>query len=50
MSMVDARHLGKQERWNGEDKSWKDWSFVTRAYLMAALPSKHDLLERAKKG
>ena len=47
MSMVDTRLLGKPERWNGEDKSWKDWRFVTRAHLMAALPSIHDLLERA---
>ena len=49
MSMVDTRHLEKPERWNGEDKSWLYWRFITRAYLMAALPSLHDLLlERAE--
>ena len=47
---MDTRLLGKPERWNGEDKSWKDWRFVTRAYLMAALPSIHDLLDRAENG
>ena len=31
MNMVDTRLLGKPERWNGEDKSWKDSRFITRA-------------------
>ena len=42
--MVDPWQLGKPERWNGDDKSWKDWRFVARAYLMAALPAVHGLL------
>ena len=50
MSMVDTRLLGKPERWNGEDKSWKNSWFVTRAHLMAAPLSLHDLLERAENG
>ena len=36
MSTVDMMLLGKFERWNGEDKSWKDWLFITRACLTAA--------------
>ena len=50
MSVLDRRLLGKPVRWNGEDQSWKYWRFVTRAYLTAALPSIHDLLERAENG
>ena len=46
MSMVDTRLVGKPERWNGEDKILEDWRFVTRACLMGACPSMHDLLER----
>ena len=50
MSMVGHAAPGKPERFNGEDKRWKDLRFITRAYLMAALSSIHDLLKRAENG
>ena len=34
---VDTRLLGKPEKFMGEDSKWKDWEFVTRAYLVAAI-------------
>ena len=42
--MADTRLLGKFERRNGEDTSWKDWRFITCAYRVAAHPPLHDLL------
>ena len=48
MGMVDTRLLGKPERWDGSDRGWKDWRFVTRAYLMAAMPSVSVYLDRAE--
>merc|ERR1712194_964585 len=46
--MVDTRLLGKPEKWNGNDSTWKDWRFVVRAYLHAAMPSIGPLLNRAE--
>ena len=34
---IDTRLLGKPDRFDGSDSSWKDWEFVTRSYLMAAI-------------
>ena len=36
-SNIDTRLLGKPDRFDGSDASWKDWEFVTRSYLMAAI-------------
>ena len=46
--LVDTRLLGKPEKFHGEDGKWKDWRFVTKAYLVAALPGVADGLERAE--
>ena len=48
--MVDTSLLVKPERWNGEEKSKKNWRFITRVFLMAALHSFLDILERAENG
>ena len=48
LGMVDTRLLGKPEKWNGTDAAWKDWRFVVRAYLQAAMPTIGDLLDRAE--
>ena len=47
LGMVDTRLLGKPEKWNGNDSTWKDWRFVVRAYLHAAMPTIGPLLNRA---
>ena len=47
-SMVDTRFLGTPERWNGGDAGWKEWRFITRAYLQAAMPIIGDLLDKAE--
>ena len=48
LGMVDTRLLGKPEKWNGADNTWKDWRFVVRAYLQAAMPTIGNLLDRAE--
>ena len=48
VGMVDTRLLGKPEKWDGTDRAWKDWRFVTRAYLMAAMPATSVALDRAE--
>ena len=50
MTMVDTRLLGKPERWNGNDSTWKDWRFIVRAYLQAAMPQIGVLLQAAEEG
>ena len=47
-SMVDMRLLGKPDKWDGTDSRWKDWRFVTRAYLIAAIPAATEILNKSE--
>ncbi len=46
ISVVDIECLGRPEVWHGEEKKWRDWKLVLRAYLMALHHRRHDLLTR----
>ena len=30
--MVDNRVVGNPDKWDGSEKAWPNWSFVTKAY------------------
>ena len=47
---VDTKLLGKPDKFDGKDTSWKDWRFVTRAYFLAAMPGIDLLLDLAEGG
>ena len=39
---VDARLLGKPQRFKGDEDRWEDWSFTMRAYATTLGPSDED--------
>lgn len=45
---VDTCLLGKPEEFGGSDQNWQDWQFVTRVYVLAALPGVSSLLVEAE--
>ena len=48
MGFVDTKLLGKPDKFDGKDTSWKDWRFVVRAYFLAAMPGIDLLLDLAE--
>ena len=48
MGFVDTKLLGKPDKFDGKDTSWKDWRFVTRAYFLAAMPGIDLMLDLAE--
>ena len=38
MGCIDTRLLGKPDKFDGQDSCWRDWKFITKAYIQAALP------------
>jgi hypothetical protein len=48
IGFVDTKLLGKPDKFDGKDTSWKDWRFVTRAYFLAAMPGIDLLLDLAE--
>ncbi len=48
MGFVDTKLLGKPDKFDGKDTSWKDWRFVTRAYFLAAMSGIGLLLDLAE--
>ena len=47
-TMIDTRLLGKPEKFDGTDVHWRDWKFVTKSYLQAAMPGIGTLLTKAE--
>ena len=37
MGCIDTRLSGKQDKFDGQDSCWRDWKFITKAYIQAAL-------------
>ena len=37
MGCIDTRLLGKPDKFDGQDSCWRDWKFITKAYIQAAL-------------
>ena len=48
MGCIDTRLLGKPDKFDGQDSCWRDWKFITKAYIQAALPEIRALLVRAE--
>ena len=48
IGFADTKLLGKPDKFDGKDTSWKDWRFVTRAYFLAAMPGIDLLLDSAE--
>ena len=38
MGCIDTRLLGKTDKFDGQDSCWRDWKFITKAYIQAAFP------------
>ena len=48
MGCIDTRLLGKPDKFDGQDSCWRDWKFITKAKLQAALPDIRALLLMAE--
>ena len=48
MGCIDTRLLGKPDKFDGQDSCWRDWKFITKAYMQAALPDIRTLLVKAE--
>ena len=48
MGCIDTRLLGKPDKFDGQDSCWRDWKFITKAYIQAALPDTRALLLMAE--
>ena len=48
MDCIDTRLLGKPDKFDGQDSCWRDWKFITKAYIQAALPDIRVLLVKAE--
>ena len=48
MGCIDTRLLGKPDKFDGQDSCWRDWKFITTAFLQAALPDIRALLLMAE--
>ena len=48
MGFVDTKLLGKPDKFDGKDTSWKDWRFVVRACFLAGMPGIDLLLDLAE--
>ena len=45
---IDTRLLGKPDKFDGQDSCWRDWKFITKAYIQAALPDIRTLVIKAE--
>ena len=45
---IDTRLLGKLDKFDGQDSCWRDWKFITKAYIQAALPDIRTLVIKAE--
>ena len=45
---IDTRLLGKPDKFDGQDSCWRDWKFITKAYIEAALPDIRTLVIKAE--
>ena len=48
MGCIDTRLLGKPDKFDGQDSCWRDWKFIAKAYIQAALPDIRVLLVKAE--
>ena len=48
--VVDTKMLGKSDKFNGTDATWKDWKFVARAYFSAVSGDLTKLMDEAESG
>ena len=48
MDCIDTRLLGKPDKFDGQDSCGRDWKFITKAYIQAALPDIRVLLVKAE--
>ena len=48
MGCIDTRLLGKPDKFDGHDSCWRDWKFITKPYIQAALPDIRTLLVKAE--
>ena len=48
MGCIDTGLLGKLDKFDGQDSCWRDWKFITKAYIQAALPDIRALLLMAE--
>ena len=48
MGCIDTRLLGKPDKFDGQDSCWRDWKFITKTYIHAALPDIRALLLMAE--
>ena len=45
---LDTRLLGKPDRFDGQESCWRDWKFITKAYIEAAVPDIRTLVIKAE--
>ena len=48
MGCIDTRLLGKPDKFDGQDSCWRDWKFIIKAYIRAALPDIRTLLVKVE--
>ena len=48
LGCIDTRLLRKPDKFDGQDSCWRDWKFITKAYIQAALPDIRVLLVKAE--
>ena len=45
---IDTRLLGNPDKFDGQDSCWRDWKFITKTYIQAALPDIRVMLVKAE--